>query len=227
MRGLRTVNAAVVLGAAVIVVVALVAFVPFLDQRRDVLAASPGPPAMFRLTTVEIAPQHRLCLDHFALGPRTQVLRMSPGTFRRPGPRLNFEISPAGFPPQRVTVAGYADNAALALPIDAPPHAVAGRICVTNVGRHSVVFPATNELRSMSRTESRVDGALQNSDVSFSLLERRPGSIAGRFGDVMRNATFWWPIGAWAGWVLAVLVCVLVPSLALWATSRAARSPRD
>lgn len=218
---------AALLAPALVVVVAVACFVPFLTQEREVVAATPQPPPLFEAAPVELLLGSQVCTAPLDLDRDTDVVRLTAGRYDSGTPaRLRVEVTaPGGYRAER-KFEEYADGQPLSLPLPDPPRPVTGRLCVENEGPSAGLLAGTREGRSRGRLATTVAGAPSDTELVVTLLERRPASLASRAGEVADHAAALKP--GWVGrgllWALAGLVAVGCPLLLLVALRRA---PRD
>jgi hypothetical protein len=216
--------------AGAIVVIGLLGLVgvPFLTKQRPVHAATPTPPPLFVQTPVRLRAGATACVHGFVLPTDAEVARLTPITQGRPTSPLAIALRGPGYR-YATTARGYPGDAPLDVPIRAPSAAIPGQICLRNAGSTAISLVGTTETRSSSRAVTTVDGRPVQADLVLSFFERRPSSLLGRAGDVMRRAAAFHPapIRAWTFWVLAIAIVVAVPGTALWALSRSLRETDD
>jgi hypothetical protein len=223
---------AVILGAAVFAVAALAWYVPYLTEKRDVVAATPGTQPFFEpIAPIGLEPHGgRACAQPVTIGPEAQVARFRIGTHGRPGPRLRLELSGSGYRYARDVPAGYGDAELLSVPVSPPPRTLATRACFVNLGARDAAIFGTAENRTSSLPATTVDGVTrQQPDIALAFFERERRSILARVPESLERMATFRPglLGPWFSWTLAVLALLGVPGGVLWALGRSLQTERD
>lgn len=218
-------RAAVALAGAILVVVAIAAFVPFITEDRAVPVSTPSTNSMFIAPAlIEVPPGERACLDDVLLDPEADIARFRVGTYGFEGPPLALTLFAAGFREDVRVGPGYADNAEIDVALDGPPRELIGTACISNGGRRLIALYGTAEDRTLSRVDVTVDGEPVSADIALSFWERERSTVLARTPEILELMTAFRPIGPWLTWPLLFLVLIGMPALALWALNRAFRA---
>jgi hypothetical protein len=203
---------------ALVLLFALVLFVPPLLDDDHAVDATPAPPPLSEIALVRLPGGERACLANVVLDPGSAVARFQVGTFRRPGPPL--EVSAAG---RRYSVrGGYRDNAPLAVTLTRPRAPVRTSLCIANRGRVPVALYASDEVRTRSRVVVTAAGRPVSPDVTLTLDRAQPRSVVDQLEEVVDHTARWRPgVQPWFVWLLLVAVLLGVPGLAALALARA------
>lgn len=215
---------AIVAGAVVLLAATGICFVPFLASERPVHAATVTPPPLFERAKIRLRAGERLCVRPVVLVTDAEVVRVLGRTGGGAGARLHVEASAPGYRATGSAVARGPDGTPIDVPITPPDRDVEGEVCLT--ASAPLALGATTEARSSSRAVSFVDGREVEPDVVLSFLERRPATLAGRAGEVVRRASAFRPdpIGPWTFWLLGPLAALGIPAGLLWALAATLRS---
>ena len=203
------------IAAAVFCVAFAAIAVPFLTKSHTVIVSTVTPRALFGITPVTLQPKDEACVDLVAYDRESQIARFGVQTHGKPGPPLEVIASAPGYHWVSKVPGGYGDSLALDVPINVPLHAVRGKFCWRNVGRVPVDINGTVEPRTLSRSQTYLNGQPAGPDLTLSFLERTPHSIASRRGEVVRHAAVFVPGGEWVAWLALVLAVIGVPAGAL------------
>jgi hypothetical protein len=193
---------------AVLAVLAVVRFVPWLTAKQDVELSSPTSSSlMIAPTLVPVQPGHVVCIATVDLAPSYRSAHLLVG---KPA-TLALTLSAPGYS-STTRARTSADAVPLALPIHPPPRPTLGRACVRNEGQADFLLFATGEPRTQSRPVTTVDGKPIPQDVALSFWRgKRESRLAALLGGIHKMAAFK-PVGAWFFWALLVLVAVGVPA---------------
>jgi hypothetical protein len=211
--------------ALVVVVGALVWFVPYLNRQREMVASTGASPPFANVTPVPlraggVACMTRVTIDTDAASAQFVVI---PG--RRPAPPLRVSTAgPAGYRGTAAMVpGGYREAGPRSAPISAPKRPLIGRVCVRNAGGTSVSLVGTTEKRTNGRMQTFVDGRPVAADISLQLLQGGSSTLLGETPEVVaRMATFKGSfVSSAVFWLLLVLVVFCVPALVVAAVASA------
>lgn len=206
------------LGLALVLGAVALLFVPFLGEKREVVASTPGSLPLFEPPgAVGLASGNRACIEPLTVSWDTEIAHLVVGTYGREGPPLRATLE-AGGASRSATASGYADNSAVAFEFGSLQREAEGSLCVENEGATAVTLNGTREQRTLARPVTRVDGGPpEEVDVAVTFLRSERASIARRLGDVFERAAAYRPGAAWLMWPLALAVVIAVPAGAFWA----------
>lgn len=210
------------LAPLVVVIAALVWFLPALTRDREVIAASPQPPPLFHTAPIELLLSKRVCSSPVAIDRHTDVARMFGARYAE-GPPAHFEITVTA-PGYRVarSITGYADGGPLDVPLPDPPRPLDAEICVENVGNVAGMVVGSAEPRTWGRAQTKIPDRAQDRRLVIRLLSEPPASVASRLGSLVDHAASLTPGFAPPGVlvVLALLVVLGLPAGAALALRR-------
>lgn len=211
----RAVVAAAVL-TALIVIGALVWFVPYLKQSREAAAETPGPNPLFVAGGFTIPPRREGCMDSVGI-PRDAhlaVFNIRPAVATpRGGPPLELRLQAPGYLARAQVPAGYPGGVA-AIPIRPPASDVIGSACFLNRGGSPLLIAASTEPRTVSRSPTTVAGRQVYGDIVLSFVDNGHASLWSRLGDVFGHASALTDrlVPVWLVWVIATLIAFGVPT---------------
>jgi hypothetical protein len=210
MSSART-GVAALAAVALCAVVAVVA-VAATDERRlaFTIGVQPSQPAAV------LAPGDRACQSPIDASAEAQIVKLKPGTFRRPGPPLAVETRTSGGERATGTVpGGYADLAWQPARLDRSiPEGQRIEVCVVNRGPARVALFGGPALAART-SAARLDGRELPTDIAL-VFEREDGkSVLSLLATAFERAALWHPgwAGDWLFWVLLVAVTAGVPVL--------------
>lgn len=211
--------------AAILSALAAVVFGHYLLAQRPLVAATPSPRPMFKVTDVGLGAGQRLCLTDVTIPDDAQRLRVQVSTFGRPGPVLHVELRAPGYRDLVMVPAGYPDGALIDAPIDPPSQARLGEVCLRHEGA-PIALLGTTEERTQSRPVGMLDGRRVNPDTYLAFYEDGTASALSKTGAMIDRMGAFRPgiVGPWLLWPMLALVVVGVPLGVLWAALRAVRS---
>lgn len=196
---------AIVPGVAVLVVVALASFLPWLLADRTARVSTPSQLAG-EVYELALQPGVEACLDSVAFTPATGSVLLRP-IGGAAGPLAVTARS--GRWSSRTSVA--ARGGEVFAPIRPPERDVLGDLCVRNRGAEPVSLAGTTDIRAQARGTTRIGDLTLPGDFVFELYEPEGGSIAARLGTLFDRAAVWHPGGSWLLWLLTPLVLVGLP----------------
>jgi hypothetical protein len=216
----------VVITVAVISAVAAVLFGRFLLADRDLVASTPSPRPVFKITLIDVPPGEPLCIRNVTIPKDARQIRFQVGTFGRPGPGLDVSLTAPGYSGRVEVPAGYADSALVVEPMRPPRTDVFGQVCVRHDGADKIALVGSTEERTRSRPADTVAGRPVDPDAYLAFYEGRHGSALGRTPAIIDRASAFRPgiVGPWLLWPLLVLTVVGVPLGVLYAVRRAVRA---
>jgi hypothetical protein len=201
-----------------VIVACALLFVPFLGEKREVVASTPATLPLFEPPgLVGLGEENVACIEPLTLGPDTEIARLTVGTYGRPGPPLRATLEAPGHRSSAV-VSGYADNSQVSFELDPPERESEGRLCLKNEGRVPVALLGTREQRTLARPTTTVRGDdPEEVDVAVTFLRGERESIASRLGEVLERVARYRPVPAWLLWPFALVLVAGVPAGVLWA----------
>ena len=215
----RAALATLLLGLAL---VAAVLVVPYLAQERRVPASIPQPPPLFGAELVEVQPGASACLKGVTLGERAGVAELKVATFGRTAVPFTLTLSAPGYEAVARQPPTYADNAAVALRVAAPPRTLRGAACVRNQGTRRMALYASGD-RTRRAAVATVDGRRERFAFQLALYERGGATLAARAPQIAERMATFRPVPPWVAGLLAVLVLAGVPVALVLAVGGAAR----
>jgi len=226
----RPTRALLATAAAVLVVLAgvLIWFVPYLTRRTEVVAETPDPAALFTLAEFPVPPRGSACMSDVTVDPDSRLaqVRLRPVNPRAAlGPPVELVLSAPGYRGVVRVPGGYPGGIA-SLPLSPPPsRPLIATACFLNVGHTTVLLDGTTETRTLSRSNTLLDGRPVPGDVALTLFDNRPRSLLSRLGEVFGHASNLTDhlVPVWLIWLLAPLVALAVPIGVLAAFYRAMR----
>ncbi len=203
------------LAGALILGGALLWFNPFLTGERTAFATVPTPPALFGVTSFELAPHGQACMRAVTITPQSRVavfeLRPAKQT-PSGGPPVHLVLTAPGYRALLAVPGGY-PGGVVSLPIAAPKRAEIGTACFVNEGHSTVLLPGTAEPRTISRSTMLINGRYVVGDVALSFVENGPHSLISRLGEIFEHASNVTDrlVPVWLIWILTVIVAFGVP----------------
>jgi hypothetical protein len=207
------------------VAVAAILFVPWLTKKRDIVASTPVPQALFGVKPVPLKHGQRACMNQVTLDPLSQIAEIGVMTSKKPGPPLDVVATGPGYRSTARVPAGYTDSPALYFNLTPPPHALIGQICFRNSGRSAMSLDGTDEFRTNGRPTLTIDGAPQSLDAQLKLYGRNHESYLSQAGTIFRRAATFTPgfLPRVVLALLAFLALVAIPAGVFRALAIAAR----
>ena len=212
--------------AVILLVLAGGRFARYLTVERGLVASTPSPRPVFKVTDVPLASGQRLCLTDVTIPDDAQRLRMQVRTFGRPGPALAVELHAGGYDERLRVPAGYPDATVLDAPMRAPRSASLGEVCLRQDGGAPIALVGTTEERTLSRPVGKLDGRAIAPDTYLVFDEAGTASVLSKTPAILDRMSAFRPgiVGPWLLWPLLVLVVIGVPGGVLWALRRALAS---
>jgi hypothetical protein len=238
-RGVVTRVVASALAAALILLGALIWFLPYLTHKREVIASVTAPSTValaekqhpvgtsLLLTEFRVAPRQQACMGSVAVTPnsRSAVFSLRPaGSGAQGGPPLEIVLSAPGYHATSLLAAGYLEGS-VAVPLVPPDHALIASMCFVNRGRSAALLDGTREPRALSRSTTSIAGQRVGGDIAVAFLDSPRRSLLGRLGEVFGHVSVLTDrlVPVWLVWLLAVLVAFGVPLAVLVALHTALR----
>ena len=209
------------LAAAVAVVGAVLWFPTWLTEKRTMLAATPSS-APGDVEILALRPRSQACLDDVVVPSRPSLMRFRVGTYLGSGQPLDVSLTAPGYGERVRQDTSYIDNALLRLPFDAPARELRARVCIRNVGRRQVALYGGIGPPLTMASRTTVDGSYSTVHLHLSFEHQEQKSILGEAGTVASRMARFRPgwMGEWLFWLLAPLVLLGLPALAVWSFSR-------
>jgi hypothetical protein len=216
----------VLITAALVGVVASSLFGRFLLADRDLVAATPSPRAMFKISLIEVPPSRPACISGVTIPADARQIRFQVGTYGAPGPALDVQLRAAGYSGRVQVSAGYADDALVVEAMPPPRHDVLGTVCVRHDGARPIALVGTTEERTQSRPVDTVGGRAVAPDAYLAFYEGRSASALSQTGRIVDRMSAFRPgiVGPWLLWPVLVLTLFGVPLGVLWVALRAVRA---
>jgi hypothetical protein len=197
-----------------LVVLALAVGLPFVQKKRDTPAEVPSPPALVATSLDVIRPGGRLCMRDVAISAQAEQMRVTVGTYFRPGPALGVSVRAPGYESRARVPGGYKDNSTVIVPLARPPSSRLVTVCIRNAGPRKLALYAAAD-RAQSRVVVTIDRRRVTPTPTLSFNEARPVSIGARAGVTAgRIAVFRGFLDhSWIVWLLALLALIAAPLL--------------
>jgi hypothetical protein len=244
--GVVTRVVATALAAALILLGALIWFLPYLTHKREVIASVAAPSTValaekqhpvgtsLLLTEFRVAPRQQACMGSVAVTPnsRSAVFSIRPvGSGAQGGPRLELVLSAPGYHATSLLAGGYFEGS-VAVPLVPPDHALIASACFVNRGRSAALLDGTREPRALSRSTTSIGSTTSIAgpgvvgDIAVEFLDSPRRSLLGRLGEVFGHVSVLTDrlVPVWLVWLLAVLVALGVPLAVLTALYLALRA---
>jgi hypothetical protein len=209
LRRASLLGAAAAVGALLMLLWQWSPIADFVTYKRDARTSSPGLSALFSREVVLLKAKQSACLKPVTFYADTGQARIRLRAPRRPTPRIDLQMRAPGY--SETVRLGPLDPRVEGLGVvefPEPRREVTGEFCFRNRGPTAIQLIGTNEGRSLTPVELRVDGVLKK-DASLELALLRAGrhSLGSRRGELIdRAATFtsgWTP--EWLLWPIALL----------------------
>ncbi len=225
----RAAIAGVVSALGVFLLLFLFKGLPYLQDGREAIDATPTVLPSADLAPVTVRPGQQACVSGITYGPQSRYVLVEVRSGGHPSPPIVVRASAPGYAATALHPGGIADNGLLIVPIRPASHAVGGgTLCLRNAGRVAIDFFGVPPGRSSSPSVTTVAGKPVTADLGVTLLASPNASIGSRLGDVFDHVAAFRPVTGWEVWILALLVVLGVPggiAFALWRSTGAA--PRE
>src|SRR5689334_18402936 len=128
-------------GAALVLALLLLRGIPYLTQKREVIASTPTPNAITAVSPIALQPRSQVCTNQVSYSPDSQVARfVTAGTADAKGPPLAVTASAPGYHARAQVPAGYPGSGPVEVRLVTPTHSVIGDFCIRNSGHTQVVL---------------------------------------------------------------------------------------
>lgn len=215
------------IGAGLVLVVAAVLwFVPYLTRERPVISSVPAPAPVAAVEGVEVPPDEQACVDEVSFDGDSEVVELTALAGKRPGPSLEVVANADGYRAETTVPGGYDRPALVRADLNPPERSAIGTLCIRNAGDRRVALLSTNDVRTSSlRSTTRVGGEPVPQDVSVRLVAAESGTVVDRAGELVARAAAFKPplLGAWLIWLVLLLAAVGVAAGALYALASSFR----
>src|ERR1700739_922887 len=161
--------------AALVILAALIWFVPYLTLQRPVITGVPAPAALAVLTEFAVSPGESACMGSVAVEPnaRTVTFGVRPMKLSGSGPPINVVLNATNYRAVGHLASGYPGGVAT-VAITPPPRNVIGSVCFVNVGKKKALLAGTDEARKMTRSSPLViAGKPVEGDIALSFTAGR------------------------------------------------------
>jgi hypothetical protein len=203
--------------AAVILIGALVWFVPFAGRADQPVSSTGASPPFSNVTAVRLRPSSVLCMTDVTIDTDARIAQFVTIPETSPSPPLRVSASgPGGYRSAEVEVpAGQRVAGPQTAAIQPPSHPLVGEICIRNAGRTALSFVGTVEDRTSGREQAVIDGARITPDVQLTLLARGHRTLLQEMPAALRHMAAFKGSFVSVGllWMLLVLVVLGVPAL--------------
>src|SRR5436305_889298 len=177
---------AIAAGAALLVALLLVRGVPYLSQKREVIAATPTPNAIAAVSPIMLKPASQVCTGQVSYSPDSQIARfVTVGSPKEKGPPLMITADGPGYRAHARIPAGYPGTGTIESRLTPPEHSLIGEFCIHNAGHSQVVLAGTQEGRTVGRSYATVDGAVIPTQLSLTLRGADRASVLSRVGALL------------------------------------------
>ena len=202
-------------GLALVLLGWLVLLRPWIERAVPIATTTPGLNPLFTRSEIAVPGGSTACVAPVRLDPaagRAQLLLVA-----RHGPApLHIIVSAPGYRAVATgAAAGTGGDEQLTVPFRPPTRAVDGRVCVLNAGRHGIALVGTSEARSVTRSNTTVDGATpaDGGHAVLEILEPRDRSPGASLGELARHLSqlTGGMAPAWLVWVTGLLLLLGVP----------------
>jgi hypothetical protein len=216
----------VLVTVALIALVAAAFFGRFLLADRDLVAATPSPRPVFKISLIDVPPGEPACITDVTIPSDARQIRFQVGTYDQVGPALKVELRAPGYTANVPVPAGYADSALVVEPMPPPKRDVLGTVCVRHDGDRKIALVGTTEERTLSRPKDTVNGREVAPDAYLAFYENRHASALSQTGSIIDRMSAFRPgiVGPWLLWPLLAITAFGAPLGVLWAVLRAVRS---
>jgi hypothetical protein len=216
----------VLIPAALVCAVAALLFARFLVHDRDLVAATPSPRPVFKVTPIDVPAGEPICIRDVTIPADARQIRFEVDSLGAPGPALEIEARAAGYRALVRVPAGYADDALVVEAMTPPAHDVLGTVCVRHGGTRAIALVGTTEERTLSRPKDDVGGRPVEADAYLAFYEGRSGSALRETPSIIDRMSAFRPgiVGPWLLWPLVLVTALGVPIGVLFAIVRAVRA---
>lgn len=200
---------------ALLVLVSLVAYGPFLVHDHDVITSTPSA-YTGGVQDVPLAPRKTACVDQILFDTKTAKarfgVRAAKGTSGAPLTITATGQEPKGYSSRSTIAGGWTGTRLLDATLTPPASPTLGVLCIRNDSNQPLTLLGRNDNRTRSRPLLSNDGNI-NPDLELPvvLLERERSDYLSRLGDIFAHAQVLQPLGTWWWWLLALLLAVAVP----------------
>jgi hypothetical protein len=209
---------AIFAGVALLVALLLFRGVPYLTQKREVIASTPTPNAITAVSPIGLKPRSQICTNQVSFGPDSQVARfVTADPIQAKGPPLEITASAPGYRARAQVPGGYPGSGPVEVRLAPPKRSLIGEFCIRNAGRAQVVLAGTQEGRTVGRSVATVDGVLSSAQLSLTLRHGRNASVLARLGSLFDHDAALNPMTPALVALLGLAVLILVPLGAFWA----------
>ncbi len=200
---------------ALVLLGALIWFVPYLTRKQQPVAGVPTPPALFGLSEFALPAGQKACITSVTVTPNSRLAQIQthPATVNGPGgPPLELVLSAPGYLARSLAPGGY-PLGTVTFTVSPPKKASIGTACFINRGKRTVLLDGTTEPRTISRSYTVIEGNGVFGDITLTFLDSHPRSLLSRLGEVFGHASDLTDrlIPVWLIWILAVLAAFGVP----------------
>jgi hypothetical protein len=225
LRAISSPLRATALAAVLMLIGALVWFLPYVTRKQTWPAGVPDPPALFMVTEFALKPHGEACLSDVTIDADTRLaqIELRPKPPDKLGPPVDLVLT-AGSYRGVMHVPGNYGGGIASLPVEPPPTTnLLGTACFVDVGSKPVLLDGTDETRTLSRSTTTVEGHPQPGDIALTFIDNRPHALLRKLGETFEHASNLTDrlVPVWLIWILAVLVAIGVPLGVLGAFYRA------
>lgn len=230
-RGLRALPIAAIVAAVMFVVVFATIVVPWLTRDREIVSSTPTTLPLTVVNDLRVGHDSVLCVAGIGLDSDAQALRFIVHQLGKSTvtPPLRVDIQAPGYRSASTLASGYAFDAAVLVPIEAPAGELVGaKVCLRNEGQ-SVALLATAQHDERSNVTVSLDGDTIVAQPWLTFVERRQASVLARHGEILDRVAAFRPFPAVALLLgaLGLLVALGVPAAVVAALALADRADRD
>jgi hypothetical protein len=206
---------AAIVAAVVIVIGAGVRFIPHLAAKHPVVASTPSLQGQQSIKEVKLARGQLACIAPLPLDPDVREIQMVLRPRGSTPTPIAIDLVGDGYT-GRARFDGYAvgPSTLVTARLDrAPTRSSDGRLCLRNLGRHSVGLVGTDEPNSLGLPATRVDGEpIGELDPAVTFLSGDQQSMLQRASTILdRAAGFTGVVPGAVMWPLALLVFLGIP----------------
>lgn len=203
------------IAAAVIVLGALVWFLPYLTKKQTSVSSVPAPNALTATNPYQLAPGQQACMTSVAVEPNSLAAQFELHPAKpspQGGPPVALVLSATGYRSVSQLAGGYPGGLAT-VAMTPPHHSLLASACFVDRGDTDVVLLGSAEARTVSRSGTSIAGVSVVGDVALTFLDTRPSSLLEQAGTIFAHASNLTDhlIPVWLIWILAVLVAFGVP----------------
>lgn len=189
---------------------------PLLDQRQRVTATS-TPAPLYTVAPVTAQPDQAICVRRTLLNERTQVAEFINDS-KGPRPSLELVASGPGYRSAPVRIpGGRGGRHAVRATFEPPDDALVGALCLRNTGTRAARLVGVEEFRTLTRSQTYVDGELLPVDLSLQFYASQTSSDLALVPEMVdRVAVGRGFLGhTWLVWFVLVCAFVGVPVVVL------------